>query len=304
MSNLFGKKRSKDTTGKSSDDLAAPAASSPPPSPGQAAAPSGADTTPPAAGARPGIGIESPLGPPPLPGRRSTGSGIMHPQSRRGVGSANPPPAEEAPAPATPAQTTRQLVVGKEIVLSGEIQSCEQLLVEGRVEAQLSDSGALEIAESGHFKGTAMVESADISGNFEGDLYVSGILLLRTTGRILGDIYYGELQIERGGRIKGAMDLYDPAAIEARFGAATETATVPEAEQPMPEEAVAEVEPEAPAPESSAPESPAPEAPTQEIAESETVGSETAEADAPKTKKTPAPDLPLAPEPVSASTSA
>lgn len=106
-------------------------------------------------------------------------------------------PGGEAPA------ESKKLIVGRDIVLSGQITSCERLIVEGRVEASLTDSRAIEIAETGHFKGTAEIESADIAGRFEGTLSVRERLFIRSTGKLSGKITYGQIEIEPGGEISG-----------------------------------------------------------------------------------------------------
>ena len=49
-------------------------------------------------------------------------------------------------------EEAKKLFVGKEINLSGEIRECETLVVEGTVEAALSDARSIEILESGLFK--------------------------------------------------------------------------------------------------------------------------------------------------------
>ena len=79
------------------------------------------------------------------------------------------------------------------------------LVVEGSVEAALMDSRALEVASGGYFTGTAVVDSAQIAGHFEGDLTVEGLLTLASTGRIIGTIRFGELEVERGGTMTGTL---------------------------------------------------------------------------------------------------
>lgn len=98
---------------------------------------------------------------------------------------------------------SKKLIVGREIVLSGEINSCDRLVVEGRVEANIADCREIEIAESGTFKGEAEIDFADISGNFEGSLTARSLLLVRATGRVTGNVRFGQLEIERGGQIVG-----------------------------------------------------------------------------------------------------
>lgn len=106
----------------------------------------------------------------------------------------------------TDSDDTKKLIVGREICLSGEITACEKLVVEGRVEANLSDSRIIDIAATGYFKGNAEVDEAIISGEFQGDLRVRGRLFVRATGRVSGDVRYGELEVERGGRLSGDID--------------------------------------------------------------------------------------------------
>ncbi len=106
----------------------------------------------------------------------------------------------------------RKLVVGREICLSGEIKTCEKLVVEGKVEADLSDSQSLEISEPGLFRGNATVEDCEISGTFEGELTVTGTLVITPTGRVSGKIRYADLDVARGGRISGDIDSLDGAA--------------------------------------------------------------------------------------------
>jgi len=118
--------------------------------------------------------------------------------------------------PLAPADSeSRKLVVGRDIALKGEIRSCNRLVVEGRVEAALSDSRSIEVSATGVFKGKAQIESADISGRFEGDLVVTQKLIIHSTGRVHGKIRYGEIEIARGGTISGEIEAIDGGGPEA-----------------------------------------------------------------------------------------
>ncbi len=115
---------------------------------------------------------------------------------------------QTTPPPAGQRQETdhKKLIVGRDIFLNGEIRTCDTLVVEGKVEAVLSDCRNIEIAGAGEFKGAAEVENADISGRFDGDLTCRGRLTIRTTGKVLGKIRYGQLETERGGIISGQIE--------------------------------------------------------------------------------------------------
>jgi cytoskeletal protein CcmA (bactofilin family) len=104
-------------------------------------------------------------------------------------------------------QGERKLIVGKGLSLSGEITACDILVVEGKVEAKLTDGKMLEITESGQFRGSVEIESADIAGRYDGQLNVHGRLTVRGTGRVSGMIKYGELEVNAGGQIIGELQV-------------------------------------------------------------------------------------------------
>ena len=99
------------------------------------------------------------------------------------------------------------LIVGPDINLSGEITACDRLVVEGSVQVTLNRTRAIEIAETGRFtNGKAEVDEAEIAGVYEGSLTVRKRLLIRATGKVAGTVRYGELEIERGGRLAGTVE--------------------------------------------------------------------------------------------------
>ena len=99
----------------------------------------------------------------------------------------------------------RVLTVGNDIHMKGEISTCDRLVIEGSVDATLKDVHTVELAQTGSFKGTAEIQDAEISGIFEGDLIVHGRLIIYSTGKVAGNIAYGEIEIERGGQISGTI---------------------------------------------------------------------------------------------------
>ncbi len=111
-----------------------------------------------------------------------------------------------------------KLTVGRDIHLKGEITACDKLVVEGRVEASLTDARVIEVAPTGHYKGDAQVDEADISGRFEGHLIARDKLTVRAEGRISGSIRYGSIVIESGGEVSGDMQTLDGASESADDG--------------------------------------------------------------------------------------
>ena len=123
-----------------------------------------------------------------------------------------PSPLKDIVAPRRPGEggparaPGRTLVVGRDIVLTGEIATCEMLVIEGRVEGDIAETQHLEIAETGRFKGRAEVQDCVVAGACEGELTVAGLLTIRAKGRVKGDVRYVEIEIQRGGRLSGEVD--------------------------------------------------------------------------------------------------
>lgn len=165
---------------------------------------------------RPVVGEKAPEQPFPRP---SSESKPMQPElPRRTVDIPTGPAAPSAPlAAAEAARPTvmqsaegKRLIVGQGISLSGEITACDRLVVEGSVQVTLNETRAIEITETGRFtNGKAEVEEAEISGVYEGELTVRKRLLIRSTGRVQGTVRYGELEIERGGRLSGTVSMLE-----------------------------------------------------------------------------------------------
>ena len=79
-----------------------------------------------------------------------------------------------------------------------EISDCDVLIVEGHVEATVN-SKAMQIAKPGTLKGVAVIDVAEIDGEFSGELTAHAKLIVRGTGRVSGKIRYGRLIVADGG---------------------------------------------------------------------------------------------------------
>jgi cytoskeletal protein CcmA (bactofilin family) len=172
--------------------------------------------------------VDIPVSGPPVAGPPVTGPRLVPGGMLRRFADAAGPPAVRRPDVQPVGDDGKRLIVGRDIVLTGEIKACDRLVIEGRVEAALSNIRAVEIAPSGRLKGAAQVDTADIAGSYEGDLTVQQKLHIRATGRVHGQIRYGSIEIERGGRIGGqvealanetpALDAAEPPSTRARVG--------------------------------------------------------------------------------------
>ena len=96
-----------------------------------------------------------------------------------------------------------KLIVGPNIKLKGvEIDDCDTLVVEGRVEATMV-SRSIQIAETGAFNGKVDVDVAEIRGSFQGEMTARKKLVIHASGRVNGKIRYGKMLVQEGGEMSG-----------------------------------------------------------------------------------------------------
>lgn len=114
------------------------------------------------------------------------------------------------------AELGNKLIVGPNIKLKGsEITDCEILVVEGRVEAAMH-SRDIRIAVGGVFSGKAVIDVAEIHGNFEGELTARKRLVIHETGHVTGTIRYGAMMVAEGATLAGDVAMLEPGAPVAR----------------------------------------------------------------------------------------
>ena len=113
------------------------------------------------------------------------------------------------------ASRVSKLAVGVNIKLKGvDISDCDVLVIEGHVEATVH-SKAMEIAMPGTLKGTAIIDVAEIHGEFSGDLTARTRLVVHGTGRVSGTIRYGKLIVAEGGELNGDVKRLEESAVES-----------------------------------------------------------------------------------------
>ena len=83
-----------------------------------------------------------------------------------------------------PAKGTTTTAIGPTIVIRGKIKSDEDLIVKGRIEAEIQSSKALLVENSGIIKANVKVKSARISGVLVGNITADERVELAPDGRI------------------------------------------------------------------------------------------------------------------------
>ena len=108
-----------------------------------------------------------------------------------------------------------EVFLGPETMLSGELKSCDTLVVGGMVDSSRIECRKFILGNAGSCKGEVQAESAVISGRFAGRLIVRARLLIKSGGQVRGSVQYGHVEIEPGGELQGDMAVHpasNPAA--------------------------------------------------------------------------------------------
>ena len=93
------------------------------------------------------------------------------------------------------------IVEGSKVI--GDMITQSNLRIDGEVVGNISAASKVVIGATGKIKGNLSCGSADIEGSIEGLLKVEGLLTLRSTATINGEITVAKLQIEEGANFSG-----------------------------------------------------------------------------------------------------
>ncbi|HZS36896.1 MAG TPA: polymer-forming cytoskeletal protein [Polyangia bacterium] len=113
--------------------------------------------------------------------------------------------AEKKDSGAEGAATTT--AIGPTIVIRGKLKSDEDLIVKGRIDAEIQSSKALLIENSGVVKANVRVKSARISGVVVGNISAEDKVEIASDGRVVGDLLSPRIVISDGAAFRGRIDM-------------------------------------------------------------------------------------------------
>jgi cytoskeletal protein CcmA (bactofilin family) len=98
-------------------------------------------------------------------------------------------------------------IIGPSIVVRGLLRTDEDLVVKGRIDAQITSTKSLQIEPSGIVKANVRVESARISGILIGNVTAGTRIEITAGGRVVGDLLAPRIVISDGAAFKGRIDM-------------------------------------------------------------------------------------------------
>ena len=101
-----------------------------------------------------------------------------------------------------PAKGSSKVIIGNGVKLKGEITDADEVQIDGSADVTVSTDNLI-VGSTGNLKGTIQADNADVWGNIDGDIKISGTLTVQEQGSVSGNVEYQNLQIKLGGKIKG-----------------------------------------------------------------------------------------------------
>ncbi len=99
-------------------------------------------------------------------------------------------------------------VIGRTLVIKGELEAGENLLVQGRIEGTITHNAeSLVIGECGTVQANIKARNVIIEGTVDGDIHCSESVSIRETANVKGNIFTPRISITEGAHFKGGIDM-------------------------------------------------------------------------------------------------
>lgn len=97
--------------------------------------------------------------------------------------------------------------IGRTTKIVGRLTGDGDLLVEGRVEGELSLRGHLTVADGGVIAAPVSAGDLTVAGMVDGDVEASGVVTVRATGTVRGSIRAPRIALDEGARFTGRIEM-------------------------------------------------------------------------------------------------
>ena len=105
-------------------------------------------------------------------------------------------------------QTGEFALIGKSVIIKGELSGSEDLYVDGSVEGKIElRNHSLTVGPNGNVKANVTAKAIVIQGKLEGAISVSDRVELRKSAVVTGDVTAQRIAIEEGAFLRGKVDI-------------------------------------------------------------------------------------------------
>ncbi len=105
------------------------------------------------------------------------------------------------------AQGEQTGIIGKGIVIKGNLTGGGDLIIEGRVEGQIALKNHLTIEQTGKVQADIRAEELTINGEASGNIDATTRVAISTSAKVAGDIKAPRVVIEDGAVFNGSIEM-------------------------------------------------------------------------------------------------
>ncbi len=103
--------------------------------------------------------------------------------------------------------TAAETVVGPSVKIQGDLNSEGNIRIEGSVTGKINTTQSVHVGEAAVISADLHAGNAIIAGQVQGNVKVTGNLILQPTARLNGDISCGILRVEDGALFSGKCNM-------------------------------------------------------------------------------------------------
>ena len=112
-------------------------------------------------------------------------------------------------APSEAVGAASNVIIGKSIVVKGELRGSEDLTIEGQVEGKIAlKQHVLTIGTHGRIRAQVFAKSVIILGEVVGNIEATEKVAIRSEGSVEGDIKAPRVAIAEGAKFRGGIDMH------------------------------------------------------------------------------------------------
>ncbi|HUS64972.1 MAG TPA: polymer-forming cytoskeletal protein [Kofleriaceae bacterium] len=98
-------------------------------------------------------------------------------------------------------------VIGPTVVVRGKLRSDEDLVIQGRIEAEIASTRLVHVEKEGVVKADLRAASVLVSGLVVGNITAGSRLEVTAEGRVVGNVSTPVLVLQEGARVRGAVEM-------------------------------------------------------------------------------------------------
>lgn len=108
-----------------------------------------------------------------------------------------------------------ETVIAQGVRVEGDFHSQGDVVIDGEVAGSVQTSSALRVGDAARIHADVKAANAVIAGEIQGNLFVSGMLELLATSKVIGDITTKQISVAAGAELNGRISMGESSATQA-----------------------------------------------------------------------------------------